>query len=394
MIELPLGLRPAWAEINLDNLTANVKAVVKKAAPAEVMAVVKANAYGHGAVQVAKVALENGARWLGVGLVEEAQELRRAGIAAPIHIMSTPFPEQAEAVVKGGFSCGLADMEVAEALSAAGRRFGRTARVQIKIDTGMGRLGVLPQEVLPFVQKVRDLNNVEVIGIYTHFASADEKDKGYTDNQYRIFKDSVNLLRENGITFSWIHASNSAAVLDSPEFGENLVRPGVILYGLYPSSEVGRDLELKPVMSLKARLSFVKRVPAGSSISYGRTYVTEEETTIAGVPLGYADGWSRVLSGSSEVLLAGRRVPVIGRICMDQFMVRVPDDIEANIGDEVVLFGSQGDATIAVEEVAEGMGTINYEIVCMVGPRVPRVYLRNNRVVAVEKVVQVPYYDD
>lgn len=393
MIELPLDMRPAWAEINLDNLAANVRAVVGWAAPAEVMAVVKANAYGHGAVQVAKVALENGARWLGVGLVEEAQELRRAGIAAPIHIMSMPSPDQAEAVVKGGFSCGVADLEVAEALATAGRRYGRAARVQVKVDTGMGRLGLLPDEVLPFLERLKQMNNLEVIGIYTHFASADEKDKRYTRAQYSTFKRILEKLNEHGYNFSWVHAANSAAVLDTPEYGENLVRPGIILYGLYPSEEVQRDLVLKPVMSLKARLAFVKTVSAGSSISYGRTYVTSTETTIAGVPIGYADGWSRVLSGKAEVLFKGRRVPIIGRICMDQFMIKIPAGLEARIGDEVVLFGSQGDEIIPVEEVAEHMGTINYEIVCMVGPRVPRVYVKGGKVIAVEKVVQVPYYD-
>lgn len=394
MIELPVGMRPAWAEIDLDNLAYNVRTVVEHSKPAGVMAVVKANGYGHGAVQVAKVALENGVKWLGVGLVEEAQELRRAGIAAPIHIMSMPLPDQAEAVVRGGFSCAVSDLEVAEALALAARRYGRVAKVQVKVDTGMGRLGVLPQDVLPFVEKLRRLPHLDLIGIYTHFSSADEQDKTYTIAQYETFKRVLRDLHEHGISFSWVHAANSAAVLDTPEFGENLVRPGIILYGLYPSAEVHRDLKLRPVLSLKARLVFVKRIPAGSYVSYGRSFRAAKAMTIAGVPLGYADGWSRLLSDKAEVLLAGRRVPIIGRICMDQFMIAVPPDVDARLGDEVVLIGQQGDEYISAEEVAAHMGTLNYEIICNIGPRIPRVYIKNGRAIAAEKVVQVSYFDD
>ncbi len=394
MVELPPGMRPVWAEIDLDNLAANVRKVVSHSAPAVVMAVVKANAYGHGALQVAKVCLENGARWLGVGLVEEAQELRRAGIAAPIHIMSMPTPEQAEAVVKGGFSCGISDLEVAEALAAAGRRYGRSAKVQVKVDTGMGRLGLLPDEVLVFVEKLKQFSNLEIIGLYTHFSSSDERDKSYTIAQYKVFKNVLTNLAEHGHTFSWVHAANSAALLDTPEFGENLVRPGIILYGLYPSEEVSRQITLKPVMSLKARISFVKKLPAGSAVSYGRTYVTKKETTIAGVPIGYADGWSRLLSDKGQVLVGGRRLPIIGRICMDQFMIEVTEDLYVSLGDEVVLFGGQGTETIPVEEVAHLLNTINYEVICMVGPRIPRVYVKGGRVIGVEKMVQTSYHED
>ncbi len=394
MVELPVGMRPAWAEVDLDNLAYNVRTVVEHSRPAGVMAVVKANGYGHGAVQVAKVALENGVKWLGVGLVEEAQELRRAGIAAPIHIMSMPPPEQAEAVVRGGFSCGVSDLEVAEALALAGRRYGRVAKVQVKVDTGMGRLGILPQDVLAFVEKLRRLPNLDLIGIYTHFSSADEQDKTYTIAQYKTFKRVLENLHEHGIDFSWVHAANSAAILDTPEFGENLVRPGIILYGLYPSEEVHRELKLRPVLSLKARLIFVKKISAGSYVSYGRSFRANEAMTIAGVPLGYADGWSRLLSAKAEVLLAGRRVPIVGRICMDQFMIEVPPDVEAMLGDEVVLIGRQGDEYISAEEVATHMGTVNYEIICNIGPRIPRVYIKNGRAISAEKVVQISYFDD
>lgn len=377
---MPQNLRPVWAEIDLDNLAHNVREVRRRVGEGpQIMAVVKANAYGHGAPQVARVALENGASCLAVALVEEAEVLRREGIAAPIHLLSMPSPGQAERVVAGGFSCAVCAREVAEALSAAAVRLGRSARVQLKIDSGMGRLGLLPGEVPEFRRYLESLPGIELRGAFTHFASADEADKAYTRRQFEAFRTA--LAGCDGPPLPLAHAANSAAVIDLPELAGPLVRPGIMLYGLYPSPEVSHAaVDLRPVMSLKARVTFVKRLPAGSPVSYGRTYVTERSETVALLPLGYADGFSRLLSGKAEVLLHGRRVPVRGRICMDQCVIGVPDDLEVRIGDEAVIFGRQGEAELSVDEVAARLGTINYEVVCAVSGRVPRVYLRHGRV--------------
>jgi alanine racemase len=377
---LPRTLRPVWAEVNLDHLAHNVREIRRRIGPrAEIMAVVKANAYGHGAGPVAKVALESGASCLAVALVEEAHQLRREGIGAPIHLLSMPTPDQADAVVAGGFSCAVCAREVAEALSAAAVRLGRAARVQVKIDTGMGRLGLLPAEVPEFRRYLGSLPGIEVIGAFTHFASADEADKSYTRRQFELFRAALSSCEGPPLTLA--HVANSAAVIDLPELAGTLVRPGIMLYGLYPSAEVSRTaVNLKPVMALKARVAFVKRLPAGAAVSYGRTYVTRNPETVALLPLGYADGLSRLLSNRAEVLLGGERAPLRGRVCMDQCVVGVPEGLEVRMGDEAVIFGRQGGEEISVDEVAKRSGTINYEVVCAVSGRVPRVYLRGGQV--------------
>lgn len=379
-VSVPRSLRPVWTEINLDNLAHNLREIRRRIGPrAQIMAVVKADAYGHGAPQISRVALENGASWLAVALVEEACQLRREGFTAPIHLLGMPSPDQAEAVVAGGFSCAVCAREVAEALSAAAVKLGRQAKVQLKIDSGMGRLGLLPAEVPEFLRFLRTLPGVAVSGAFTHFASADETDKAYTRKQYAAFREA--LASCEGPPLPLVHAANSAAVIDLPEYAGDLVRPGIMLYGLYPSAEVDRSaVELRPVMSLKARVAYVKRLPAGAPVSYGRTYVTSGPETVALLPLGYADGWNRLLSNRGEVLLGGRRVPIRGRVCMDQCAVGVPDDLAVGLGDEAVLFGRQGEAEISVDEVADRLGTINYEVVCQISGRVPRVYVRDGRV--------------
>lgn len=373
-------IRPVWAEIDLDNLAHNVREIRRRIGPsAEIMAVVKANAYGHGAPPVARVALENGASWLAVALVEEAYQLRREGLTAPIHLLGMPSPGQAEAVVAGGFSCAVCAVEVAEALSAAAVRLGRPARVQLKIDTGMGRLGLLPAEVPAFRRFLESLPGIQLLGAFTHFASADETDKAYTLKQYEAFRGALSACE--GPPLDLAHVANSATIIDLPELAGPLVRPGIMLYGLYPSAEVSRSaLDLRPVMSLKARVAYVKSLPAGHPVSYGRTYVTSAPEKVALLPLGYADGFSRLLSGRAEVLLRGRRVPLRGRVCMDQCVVGVPEDLEVRVGDEAVIFGRQGEEEITVDEVARRLGTINYEVVCAVSGRVPRVYLKDGRV--------------
>lgn len=381
-------LRSAWAEVDLEAIMANVRAIkdhlARHAAKANrprtpaVMAIVKANAYGHGAAPVAAAALAAGADRLGVAIVEEAIALRRAGIEAPIHILGQPPQGQASLVVTGGFSCAVCDLDTARALAAAARRQGSVARVHVKIDSGMSRLGVLPGAAADFFERLAEIPGLAVEGMFTHFSSADERDKSYTRAQFERFMAVDCELRQRGYHVAYRHAANSAATIDLPETALDGVRPGIILYGLWPSAEVARDvISLRPAMAVKARLSCVKEVPAGVPVSYGRTFWTERPTRLGVVPVGYADGFSRLLSGKAEVLLRGRRVPVVGRICMDQCVVAIPDfpdEDEVRTGDEVVILGRQFDEEITADEIAQRLGTINYEVACMVGARVPRVY--------------------
>ncbi|AKX95009.1 alanine racemase [Moorella thermoacetica] len=371
--------RPVWAEIDLEAVARNVRAIKKILAPqTEIMAIVKANAYGHGAGPVARTALANGVSWLGVATLGEALDLRREGITAPLLILGYTPPEDAGRVVEADISQTVFSVDQARALNAAAAAVGTRARLHLKIDTGMGRLGFLPREAVTAARAIADLPHVTLEGIFTHFAASDAADKTYTQRQLGLFQQVIAELEKQGITFPWRHAANSGAIIDLPGTHFNLVRAGIILYGHYPSPEVQRErLALTPVMTLKTRVVLVKEVPAGSYISYGCTYRTPGPARIATLPVGYADGYSRLLSNRAEVLVRGRRVPIVGRICMDQCMIDVTAIPEVRVGDEVVLFGRQGGQTLTVEEVAAWMGTINYEILCLISKRVPRVYLHS-----------------
>ncbi|MBE3575672.1 MAG: alanine racemase [Firmicutes bacterium] len=382
-------MRPAWVEVDLDAIQHNVAAIARHlrgrgrgGRDPEIMAVVKANAYGHGAVPVALACLAAGATRLAVATVEEAIALRRAGIAAPIHILGTPPASQAALVVAHNVSCGVADRSLAEALSQAAVSQQKTAKVHIKVDTGMGRLGILPEQVVGFARELRRLPRLEIAGLYSHLATADEADKSFAYQQLSRFQEVAQSLEEAGIPVPFCHLANSAAILDMPEAALDGVRPGIILYGLYPSSAVDRgQVALQPALSLKARLNSLKTLPPHSGVSYGQLWYTRTAQRVGVVPLGYADGYSRLLSGQTEVLLGGRRVPAVGRICMDQFMVAIPDDLEASVGDEVVLIGRQGGESISADEVAEKLGTISYEVLSILSPRLPRVYVRDGRTI-------------
>ncbi|NLG83180.1 MAG: alanine racemase [Firmicutes bacterium] len=366
-------IRPVWAEVNLDAIRHNVAEVRRLVgAHTKIMAVVKADGYGHGAIPVARAALAAGAEWLGVSLPEEGIALRRAGITAPILVLGPLQPEQAEPVVRYGLTPTICHRAAAEALAvaAADRKIG----VHVKVDTGMGRIGLSPGEVLPFVRWLSDLPGIELGGIFSHLARADERDKTHALGQLRLFSEVCTGLRAAGIDPGLWHLANSAAVIDLPQAPLDMVRTGIMIYGLRPSPEVDLfRVDLRPALSLHARVVFVKRVPAGTGISYGHVYYTKAPATIATLPIGYADGWTRLLSGKAEVIIGGRRYPMVGRICMDQAMVDLGDD-ETSIGAEAVLIGRQGGEEITADEVAEKLGTINYEVVCMIGDRVPRVY--------------------
>lgn len=374
--------RPAWAEIDLEALKHNVREIRRITDPhAEIMAVVKANGYGHGLEPVSRVALHNGAGWLGVALLQEAIQLREIGIKAPIAVLGYTPDKYAEDVVQNEVSQTIFTWGNAVALATAAQRLGKKARIHIKIDTGMGRLGFLPdRETEELIYRMSHLPGLEVEGIYTHFATADEKDKSFAEEQFMKFQCLLKALAAAHIYIPFRHCANSAAILDLPYTHLDLVRPGNLLYGMLPSPEVRHDLvNLQPVMSLKARVAFVKVVPENYSISYGRIYSTKEPTRVATIPLGYADGYLRLLSNKGEVLIKGKRAPVVGRVCMDQMMVDVGHIPGVEQGDEVVIIGRQGEDQITADELAEHLGTINYEVTCMISERVPRVYIGHER---------------
>ncbi len=370
-------LRPVWAEIDLSAIESNIREIRQLTkSSAKVMAVVKANAYGHGAVAVSKAVLANGADWLAVALLQEALELREAGFSVPILILGYTPLEQMELVIANDLRQTIYTLEQAEALSSAAGKAGRKATVHIKIDTGMGRIGFLPKrEGIDSIMKIARLPNLEIEGAYTHFAIADAEDKDYTLEQLQYFYWVLDQLAKSGLRIPIRHAANSAAVIDLPEAHFDLVRPGLILYGMYPSNEVKKKkLQLRQAMSLKAEVSYVKQVEKGTAISYGCTFVTARKSQIASLPLGYADGYTRLLSNNTDVLIKGQRAPIVGRVCMDQCMVDVTGIEGVSMGDEVVLMGRQENEFISADEIASRIGTINYEVVCMFGSRIPRVY--------------------
>jgi len=365
--------RPTWAEIDLDAIAHNVRAIrAKIGRRVKMLAAVKADAYGHGAVPVSCTALEHGADMLGVATVEEAVELRENEVAAPILILGCVLPEEAEAVVEHGLAATVCDLAVAEALSRSAVAQAKRVSVHVKVDTGMGRIGVRPDEALEFVRRIVRLHGLSLDGLFTHFPSADETDKTFTRQQIAAFSQVIQELEADGIRIPLKHAANSAAILDLPESYFDMVRPGLILYGLHPSPDVQRSMALKPAMTLKTRVVFLKDVPAGTPLSYSRTFTTRRPSRIATLPIGYADGLSRGLSNKGAALIRGQRAAVVGRICMDQCLADVTDIPGAAVGDEVVVYGTQGGERISIEEVAQVVGTIPYEITCAVSRRVPR----------------------
>lgn len=371
-------LRATRAEINLRNLRHNIISIRRYIADeTEIMAVVKADGYGHGASEVASIALKYGAAWLGVAFVEEGVKLRQDGFNVPILVLNPPFSNQAELFFKHNliptiFTCG-----TAKTFSDIAVKKKCIKDFHLKVDTGMGRVGIYPHtKVDSFLKAIRKLPGLNCSGLYTHFATAGDNDKYYAQKQLSRFLELVSHLKLNKICPPVVHAANSAAILEMPEAWIDMVRLGISMYGHYPSSGMDKsNVLLKPLMTLKSRVSFIKNVPAGTPISYGCTYITNRKSRVATIPLGYGDGYSRLLSNKANVLIRGKRHPVIGNICMDQFMVDVSGDSKVRAGDEVVLFGEQGDKLISVEEVASLQGTINYEILCAIGKRVPRFYI-------------------
>jgi len=380
-------LNRAWAEINLDNIAHNVREIRRITNKrAELMGVVKADAYGHGVMEVTKTLLENGVTSLAVSMLDEAIQLRKNGINVPILILSYTDPARAEEIILNNVTQTVFSHDLAEALSKAAVKLDKRAKIHIKIDTGMTRVGFAPgYSAVKDVVRISKLPGIIIEGLFTHFASADEKDSEYTLMQFERFMSICTELNRIGILIPIRHVANSAAVIQFPQMHLNMVRPGIILYGMYPSEEVDRSrINLKPAMELKANVILVKDVEEGTSISYGRIFTTNRKSRIATIPIGYADGYTRLLSNKGKVLINGQVAPIVGRICMDQCMIDVTDVRgEVKVGDEVTLIGAQGENRITAEDVADQIGTINYEVTCVIGKRIPRVYLKDGRIVKV-----------
>ncbi len=378
--------RPTIAEIDLDSLAHNYHEIRSRVhSGAKLLAVVKDNGYGHGAVSMARELERLGADLLGIAIVDEGVELRDGGVKKDILILSGICEQEIEKVIEYDLIPMVFDGEMGKCLSVHAKRRNRRIKVHLKFDTGMGRLGVGAAGARKFIERINGLENLVVDGVASHLSMADED---YTRAQLKAFREVADLCRERGIKPTYWHISSSAPIIDFPDARFNLVRPGIFLYGCYPGREYHQRIVLKPVMRLRTAIGFLKTVPPGARISYGGTYITQRKSVIATLPVGYGDGYNRLLSNRGEVLLRGKRVPVIGRICMDLTMVDVTDVEGASVGDEVVLMGRQGGEEITAEEIAEKIGTISYEVLCMVGKRVPRVFMRSGKPVGGEVYVR------
>jgi alanine racemase len=372
---------PTVAVIDLGAFCHNLSLVHRTIAPGVKVAImVKADGYGHGALQLSRAAMEAGlAEVLGVAHVDEAVALREAGIKAPIIVLGGCFEERAAEVVAYELEIAFFSMKLAEALDAEAQRRGKVVPCHLKVDTGMGRLGLDPEEALGAAKRLIDLKGLELVGIMTHFSTADHADKSYALEQLARFERAARSVREAGIQVPCVHSANSAAILSLPESHYDMVRPGIMLYGAPPSAEVGTDADLRAVMTLKTRVGHLFDLSVGESVSYGRRFIADRPSRIATLPIGYADGWSRLLSNKGAALIGGRRVPIVGKVCMDLTMVDVTDVPGVALGDEVVLIGRQGDAVITADEVAHATGTISYEVFTRIGKRVPRLYVREGK---------------
>ncbi|MGB0386442.1 MAG: alanine racemase, partial [Ardenticatenaceae bacterium] len=368
--------RPTWLEVNLEAIAHNTRRIKEiVGAKVAIMAVMKADAYGHGALKVAQTALNNGASWVGVACLPEAQALRDAGISAPILVLGYTPAWQARASLRYKLRMTLFSLDVARALSKAAVAMDREARVHIKVDTGMHRLGLFPHEVVDFVKQIRQLPNLVIEGIFTHFSVADDADawhRSYTEQQLQRFQGALKELAEEGIQIPIVHAANSAGTLAWPAAHFNMVRPGIVFYGLAPSPDVPLP-DFRPALSWKTQIAQVKALAPHSYVSYGATYETDSTQRIAVIPVGYADGFRRAPTRWKEVLVRGQRAPLVGRVCMDQTMINVTHIPNVRQGDEVVLIGQQANQQITVEQVAAWLGTIPYEVVSEILARVPRV---------------------
>jgi alanine racemase len=371
------GLR-VWAEIDLDKIAANVEALARAAGEARLLVVVKANAYGHGAVAVALAAARAGAWGFGVASLEEGDELRRAGITAPIIVLSSTRPAQAEGLVERDLSVTVASYEMGVALSEAARRLGRNAKAHVKVETGMNRFGIGAEEAVALAERLRALPGVEVEGVASHFATADDADKSFTREQYSAYKACIERL-------PWVplhHISNTAGLLNHQEMRHSLVRCGLGVYGYYPSEETARDVLLQPALSLRSRVAKIADLEEGESVGYNRTWRAKGPSRVAVVLAGYGDGLRLALSNKGVALVRGRRVPYAGRVMMDMLTLDVTGIPGVQVDDEVTLLGTQGSESVDADEMASRARTISYEVLTSLMERVPRLYIRDGELAA------------
>ncbi|MCP3927102.1 MAG: alanine racemase [Desulfobacterales bacterium] len=368
-----------WAEINLKKIANNIKNLRALVAPeTSFMAVVKANGYGHGSVEVSKVALENGADSLGVARINEAIKIRKAGIDCPLLVLGFTDPSDTDKLLEYDLSQTVYSEEIAKKYSEIALETAKKLKVHIKVDTGMGRLGIVVSQDLDFMDKIRSIvseTGLETEGIYTHFASSDSFDKTSASKQLFLYNQLLKELESNDIYIPVKHAANSAAIMELKESHFDMVRCGISMYGLYPSDEVNKNTALEPAMELKCRVVQTKRVPKDFCVSYGSTYKTKSETTLVTIPVGYADGLNRIFSSKGFMLHRGKKVAIAGRVCMDQTVLDV-GDMNITQGDEIVIFGEQLGNCISIDEIAKELDTINYEVVTTIMERVPRVYVQ------------------
>ncbi|MDR4505399.1 MAG: alanine racemase [Candidatus Scalindua sp.] len=371
-----------WAEISLDAVAHNVKAVRKKAGKGrKILAIVKADAYGHGAIEISKTLAQNNVDMLGVAFLDEAIELRESNIRIPILLLSPILPEQIYEALRYSLSITVCNLHSAEEIAVVAKKNFFDAKIHIEVDTGMGGTGVDLHKTLPLVKTIMQFESLAIEGIFTHFHSSEETDKSFTQKQNNLFQNILQELRENNIQIPLIHAANSAATLTMPESYFNMVRLGLALYGMYPSNSVSREIGLKPVLSLRTRIINIKQLETGSTVGYGRSCKLEKPTKVATIPVGYKDGLYRSLSNVGKVLINGTTAPILGRICMDRCFVDITHIPDVAIGTDVVLFGSQQNESIRIESAAKLINTIPHEIVCAIGRNARRKYLVNGRAI-------------
>ncbi len=385
----------SWVEVDLENFSHNLDEIKKIVGPdVKVLQVVKADAYGHGAIEISNVALKNGASFLGVANADEGVQLRVSGITSPILIMSPATVSEINEIIKYNLIPSISDLGFARELQKSYRKAGVKAPIHIEVDTGMGRGGTTHQEAFNVIREILGFPNIILEGIFSHFSSSEVEGEDYNQMQWKLFKELIEMLEENNIHIPQKHMSNSGGLLNFPQFNLDMVRPGLISYGIYPSPDTESKADLASVMSFKTSVVLLKDFPKGYSIGYGRTYVTEKPTRIATIPVGYGDGYGWILSNQGEALIRGIRVPVVGRVSMDMCTIDVTDIPDCQVGDEVVLMGKQESEYISANEIAQKAKTISYEILCALGKRAPRVFVHKGKTDTVEPRLRRIYIPD
>lgn len=377
-------LGATWIEIDLDAIAHNIRSIKEIVGEkVKIMGVIKANAYGHDVLEVASALYENGVSHFAVARVGEGVELRKAGIDTPILILGLTLKEQMESLLEYNLTPTVCNIEEVDFLSKLATKHNKVVKVHVKVDTGLGRIGILPEDALTFIQKTQHMDNIDIEGIFTHFATSNEKDKSYTEEQFRKFSDLLTILKENKINIKLKHSANSSATIVLPYTRLDMVRPGLIIYGLYRSPEEKNMIKLKPALKFKTKIVYVKKVPAGKYIGYGRTYTTTSETIMATLPVGFVDGLPRILSNNGEVTVKGSKAPIIGRIAMDQAIIDVSSIPEVKVGDEVTLFGNHD-----IEELAQKINTVPEEICCNTDcRRVPKLFFKGGKPYKIKSIL-------